>query len=186
MDAIFWLSATSVPMKTSNSLKTDGVLLKYADNKPIKKPSTLIIDGNESEEFPTVKISNVITSNTKAETIWKDGYGNPVLTAEQQNEHHNYTLYTQFNPQWTDLVWKDDFPQALMPILYHEKPTAFAFQQIQQIDDKQPIAVFEDAKPSKTRYGADRPLDQMIWVFAFIVLAVERLLNFRTKKLKVD
>ncbi|SOD11979.1 N-terminal double-transmembrane domain-containing protein [Pedobacter xixiisoli] len=186
LDAIFWLSATSVPKETSNSLKTDGVLLKYANSNSIKNTSTLIINGNESEEYPVLKIRNVIKVDTKAETIWKDGYGQPVLTAEQQNERHNYTLYTQFNPQWTDLVWRDNFPQALMPILYHQKPTAFAFQQIQQIDSKQPIAVFEDTKQNKTRYAADKPLDQMIWVLAFIVLAVERLLNFRTKKLKVD
>lgn len=184
LDAIFWLSYTTIPTETNNSLKTDGVLLRYSKAKPIQKLSTLILGNNRSEEFPILKIRNSVITNSNTETIWNDGFGNPILTFDQTSKPNTYTLYTQFNPQWTDLVWRDDFAEALIPILYHEKPSGFAFKQTQQIASKQPVAVFEDNKQTKTLYAADKPLAQIIWILAFIVLLTERLLNFRTKKLK--
>lgn len=185
-DVIFWLNSKKTPTETIKNLKPNGILFTYANSKLVKNLSPLFLGDSETEEFPTLKIRNEATPATKAETIWKDGFGNPVLTLKQQNKNYIYTLYTQLNPQWTDLVWRDDFVKAIIPILYHEKPTAFAFKQTQQIDSKQPVAVFKDAKQSKTMYAADKQLDKIIWVLAFLVLLAERLFNFRTKKLKTD
>lgn len=181
LDVVFWLSSTPIPNEINISLKSNGVILRYADGKSIKNPSTIILGGNETEEHPLLKIRNIAAQNIKAETVWKDGFGNPILTVEEQKKHHYYTLYTQLNPQWTDLVWKDDFAQALIPILYHQKPNTFAFKQTQLIIDEQPIAVFTDANRTKTLYDPDKPLDKIIWVLAFIVLLIERMLSFKTK-----
>jgi len=183
LDVLIWLSTMEIPSQVSSQLKNEGVFLKYANSAAIKKHSSLIL-GEDKNTFSTLKIRNTEVDNPTAEVIWRDGFGNAILTVEKKNKHYNYLVYTQFNLQWTDLIWSADFAPALIPILYHQQPEGFAFKQTQQIDQTQPVAIYQDVKLRKTMYAADKPANQMIWVLAFITLLFERMLSFRTKKLK--
>ena len=49
--------------------------------------------------------------------IWRDGFGDPVLSLEKQEQSNLYHFYSRFDPAWSDLVWSDDFPKMLLKLI---------------------------------------------------------------------
>ncbi len=181
LDAIFWLSDTPIPMQLMAKLKPDGITLQYANTPIIKQVTRLTTTANKNTDAALLKMQNEARKSDGTQTIWKDVFGNPVLTVKQEQQRKSYQLYTQFNPKWTTLVWKDDFAEALMPILYGEKPTGFAFKSIPQADQEQPIAIFNKDSLATVNVGTSKSLDQLIWIMAFVVLLLERIISYSTK-----
>lgn len=184
LDVLFWLTDQAIDPSLSKLLKKNGVLFQYANGKINTARSFMVFDQETPQGPDLVQVFKSITKkkNDDSETLWKDGFGNPLLTLAQ-NEVHSYTLYSRLNPKWTDLVWKDVFVKCMLPIIYAEKPQQFGFEQTTgtRLTGDEPISSFTDNPKAKALTAAPKPLDQFLWVLALVILFVERFLSFKRK-----
>lgn len=183
-DIVFWLSTKEIPNEIYRSLKKDAVLFKYADGKIGSNSSFLVMHDRDVHLLPPIKVFKTIIANvTNTSILWKDGFGDPLLTYQDSVNLHTYTFYSQLNPKWTDLVWQDTFVEAIMPLIYHENTKQFGFaqNQAQNIPDHEAISTFDDTTEVKAFPASNQNLDKIIWVMAFLILLAERILTFRNQ-----
>lgn len=181
LDAIFWLADTDVSNNIRENLKDNGVLFKYAKGKTINENSLISFGNTSAGNAASAKLLKRIASQATGQTLWEDGFGEALLTVQQTQQVHEYTFYSRFNPQWTDLVWKDEFAEILFPLLYGKTNKQFGFDEqasLAQVNE-QSIASFENSKDNPTLLSPNLNLDKYLWVFAFLVFLVERLLTYR-------
>lgn len=120
------------------------------------------------------------------EIIWADGFGNPLLKKDAQQ---NYQLNTHFNPEWNDLVWSNQFPLWMMDIIFQNKNN-HRISDIRQIDAKQAIPIFEQNK--KIGHAAFNnqlqlqgiELSRMFWYLLCVLLVIERCVTYYQAKRK--
>ncbi|MDI9364234.1 MAG: BatA domain-containing protein [Flavobacterium sp.] len=164
MDWLFWLSDSPV----NTTIKAHN-MLAYQAGKATEQTTWL--------SHTDIGIAKAISNYTDL-PIWKDGWGNYLLTVNEQ-QPNVYKLYTHFNPSWNELVWHQQFSSLLAELLY-----------------KQPMIDSEDrreidaniVKPSKENNATLHKtpttitdISQWIWLLAFALLLVERWLSFTTK-----
>lgn len=181
LDAIFWLADTDVPNDLRKNLKANGVLFKYAKGKTTNENSFINFGNASVGNASSAKLLKRIASQATGQTLWEDGFGEALLTLQQAQQVHEYTFYSRLNPQWTDLVWKDQFVEVLFPLLYGQTNQQFGFEEQAspaQVKE-QPIATFENSKDNPTLLSPNLNLDKYLWVVAFLVFVVERLLTYR-------
>lgn len=181
LDAAFWLADSEVPNDIRKNLKANAMLFRYAKGKVIDENS-LISFGNTllSDAYPA-KVLKRIASKATGKKLWEDGFGETLLSVQQQQQQYEYILYSRLNPQWTDLVWKDEFVEVLFPLLYGKTDRQFGFEKqpsTAQVNE-QPIASFENAKNNIALLSPNINVDKYLWVAAFLVFLVERLLTYR-------
>lgn len=180
-DAIFWLADTDIPNDLRKNLKANGVLFKYAKGKTTNENSLINFGNTSVGNASSAKLLKRIASEATGQTLWEDGFGEALLTVQPAQEVHEYTFYSRFNPQWTDLVWKDQFVEVLFPLLYGQTNKQFGFEEKAspaQVNE-QPIATFENSKDTPTLLSPNINLDKYLWALAFLVFLVERLLTYR-------
>ena len=116
-DWIFWLSDKPV----SHSLvQQSKQLFIYEHGKIANTNSWITQDGFSVALAGGQKIGSfkiVQNSDSNAETIWRDGYGNAVLSLQRTADHNIYHFYSRFNPTWNDLVWSDEFPAWMLKLM---------------------------------------------------------------------
>lgn len=181
LDAVFWLANTEVPGSISKNLKTNAVLFKYAPGKTIAENSFISFGNTPIGDASSARILKRTTGKARGQILWEDGFGEALLTLQQQQQVHEYTFYSRFNPQWTDLVWKDQFVEVLFPLLYGQTNITFGFETqptIAQVNE-QPFASFESSKNNTVLISPRVNLDKYLWILAFLVFLAERWLTYR-------
>jgi hypothetical protein len=116
-DWIFWLS----DQKVSPALlqKSSNVFL-YETGKAGSMDSWIntgkgsIAAGGEQPGLYKL----IATKNSTGRPVWRDGFGNPVLSMDKRGHTTVYRFYSRFDPSWNDMVWTD----AYQPKRYN--PTA--------------------------------------------------------------
>jgi len=181
-DIIFWLSEQEPNFE---KLKASVKIFAYKKGKVANVNTTLsLTDGtgisNEIKLFKYIQ-----TDNENGKIVWKDGYGEPVLVNEKKNY---FSFYSRFNPAWTDLVWNEQFVNALMPIVLGEQNSSdFGFET--HSSDQRVIAADQNLNIAANKLGSvieareNEPLDPFLWILALITLLIERILSFRKTKL---
>lgn len=181
LDAIFWLADTDVPVDIHKNLKANGVIFKYAKGKTIDENSSINFRNTSLNNTFSSKILKRVAAKETGKTLWEDGFGEAILTVQQTQQVNEYTFYSRFNPQWTDLVWKDEFAEVLFPLLYGQNNKQFGFEEAPSFAqmNEQPIASFKNIQDSPTLFSPNLNLDKYLWIAAFLVFLVERLLTYR-------
>jgi hypothetical protein len=115
-DWIYWLSEKAVDPSIRSKTKN---LFAYETGKPIKTNSWLSNAEahtlNQGEH--KIALYKIIpTKKTLSNTVWADGYGNPVLSAEQTRGLITYHFYSRFNPGWNDLGMAGRVPKMVISI----------------------------------------------------------------------
>ena len=177
LDAIFWLAESEIPNDVRKNLKANAPLFRYANGKVVNEDSFINFGNTTFSNASSAKVLKKIAVKATGQTLWEDGFGEPLLTVQKQE----YFFYSRFNPQWTDLVWKDEFVEVLFPLLYGKANTQFGFEtepSKAQINE-QPIATFENTTNNIALRSPNIHLDQYLWMLAFLVFLVERLLTYR-------
>jgi hypothetical protein len=105
---LFWLSAKPA----DKQLQSDNLFV-YEHGK-INRGNSWIESGASDLEIGLYKS---ILSDDKDFALWKDGFGNPVLSLENQPGKNVYHFYNRFDPSWSDLVWSDEFPKMLLKLI---------------------------------------------------------------------
>lgn len=181
---IYWLSEK--PVNTATIAKTKN-LFAYKAGKVADVNSWL----NNSEPYTInqgqSKVALYKTINTKAtgNAVWTDGFGNSVLTREQ-NSTIIYHFYSRFNPTWNDLVWSDEFPKWLLEL------TQSAIQNIGTNERRilsdaqlQPTFIADNSKTQiqPTNYT---DLTHYLWLALVLLFITERWLATKNKTVIVN
>ncbi|KQC01278.1 hypothetical protein AQF98_11535 [Pedobacter sp. Hv1] len=184
----FWLSDQAIDQKYLSKLKTGANLFTYAKGKTKVATTLLNLGSGAWGNYPTVQLyQSIIPVQLKGETIWSDGFGQAILSKETNENYHTYRFYTRFNPQWTDLVWSEQFVKALMPIMYADQDAIdFGFENNaldqRQLAQGQKELIQLNLSAVAEKSSISKPLQQLFWLLAFLVLIIERILSFRKQR----
>ena len=180
-DWLFWLSDD-----TSAIIFRSRNLFMYQPGKPVNTRSWITTEDGPSayEAIKTYKFidSDSASSHVAAKILWKDGFGNSLLTIENGSTNI-YRFYSRFDPAWSDLSWQAAFPKMLYPILIADPVKVKAGKY-----DRRSMAP-EQAMPTlkKTTFKEDKaafeliPLDKIFWIIAFLLFVAERFISLNAK-----
>lgn len=175
---MFWLSDEAIP----DNINAENIF-RYVKGKEVDESS--VISGGYEMEKPIAidKIIMVDSLKSKpARQIWKDGFGNPLLTNKANNNINVYNFYSHFNPQWNDLVWSDAFPSMLLHLLFEDQIAGInkLYPDKREMDEKQMQTAFQ-ADASKKIIPAKEDVSTVFWWIIFLLFCTERIISFRTK-----
>lgn len=182
-DWLFWLE-DAMPLNSYNAAN----IVLYAGGHPQREASVILpADGSL---FAAVGVNKLIIERDSIEQLpevrWQDGFGHPVLTAQQQAGRTLYTLYTHINPDWNELPWSDNFPAILYTLVYPNSAAATFDKAL--IDPAQAMPLMQSSKENnaKPALSAVTQLSAVCWLIAFILLFAERSLSFYYSKSKTN
>jgi hypothetical protein len=180
-DWLFWLSDKKI--LTSISYQN---LFEYNSGSAVSVNTWLnLINENLDEKIPFNKYVHTQEEINSSEPIWKDGFGNPLLLAEKLNNKTIYHFYSHFDPAWNNLVWSNSFPSLLMNLFFYKE---IVYENDKRIIDAQQIQpkYIEATNKNATKYYSEyKNLDEWLWFFVLLIFLAERLISFKTKKVKV-
>lgn len=181
---IFWLQDTDAPEDILSALTPTGTLFQYDQGAgvPIFAPfnnGLYTLAENNGHAF-----YRYASGPSAGSSIWSLSDGRPLLTAEERNGKQIIHFKSRFNPQWTDLVWQEDFVRALLPVILSAPPAGL--KDLRKID---PLQVMP-RKINRPAYShtADFPFEKStdlslaIWIAIALAFITERILAHRTPK----
>lgn len=179
LNFLFWLSDEEIPKDLK--LKNGAKLFAYQKGKEEMVNSNLNLNqGNENVDL----FKRISYQKDETTMIWKDGFGKPILSFNEENQVKKYRFYSRFEPQWTDLVWKADFAQALLPIILTqpERLQNFGFETDsldRRVWDKHQN-FFEGitAKQGNFNIQSQQSISNWFWFATFFLLFIERFLSY--------
>ncbi len=188
---IFWLSEQIIPKNLSQKSVADGRIFQYETGKAQAINSWISsannFEGNESESINLYQhFLADKRSMANTQTIWQDGFGQPVLSSQKAGNATVYHFYSRFNPSWNDLPWSSDFPKLILNLILKSYPQPNFSENDRRIissNQQQTSAVINSNsffKNSKLMGFTD--LEHACWIALFLVFLLERLLSTQTKK----
>jgi hypothetical protein len=169
---IFWLS----PKQASKQLISNCDNLFTYETGKIKDAGSWISGQNESLSGQKIALyKSVFLTGNSGQTIWRDGFGNPVLSSEKQQQTNIYHFYSRFDPSWSDLVWSDDFPKMLLKLIIGPDEKTEAIHDLRIIDTKQILPAGN--KETRTSTGVITEhidLSPYLWLLLVLTFIAER------------
>jgi hypothetical protein len=185
---IFWLQDTDPPESILASLTPSGTLFQYDQGigisifAPFNNGLYTLAEDNDQAFYKYASGPSLGTS------LWSLSDGRPLLTAEEKDGRKIIHFKSRFNPQWTDLVWQEDFVRALLPVILSapikEKEDLRKIDSLQAIPRKTVAPVYTHIESSLFESKAD--LSLAIWIAIVIVFIIERVLAHHQPKQQKD
>jgi hypothetical protein len=178
---IFWLSESAVPpgIIPLNSLFVyEKGKMETVSSRLKLSPAVSVIQ----KGIDLYKQINYSGSGERGFPVWEDGFGKPVLDLQIENKLSVYHFYSRFNPDWNELVWSDDFPKALIPIILPDENQSEINPSDKSIaTDTQtaPVLIKENNRPSDKNQESQKNLKNQFWLALILTFAIERYLTFR-------
>jgi hypothetical protein len=170
---LFWLSAKPI----SQQLKCSNVFI-YEDGKV--SPSNSWIEVGTPDQ--KVELFKSIMATNKDFALWKDGFGNPILSFENQSGKNLYHFYSRFDPSWSDLVWSNEFPKMLLTLIVGPAAAPDAKYDKRILSDKQIMPVITNAGSSSVGKITDHiNLSRYLWLLLAVTFFAERWLAHHGK-----
>jgi hypothetical protein len=169
---IFWLSQKPA----SKQLNTNCDNLFTYETGKVRDVRSWIDDQNRS--LPGLKIvlyKSVSATKNNGYGIWNDGFGNPVLSFEKQQQTNIYHFYSRFDPSWGDLVWSDDFPKMLLMLIVGQPANQNIKYDRRVVDIKQLLpALNNEAYTSNGKIIERTDLTRYCWLLLVLIFIAER------------
>ncbi|MXV17210.1 BatA domain-containing protein [Hufsiella ginkgonis] len=181
-DWVFFLS--DIPNENHRSNKTNVLLYSGGDGSPAGTTTgslnSEVITAAHHEKIALLKRTPANDPGNKDEVIWKDGAGDPLLVKTNTENTTYYQFYSHFNPAWNDLVWSSSFPMILMDLMFKNKPVPHEIDH-RALPDEQylPVNSKTAASGGKINAGDATPLTNYIWLFLFLLFAIERMITYK-------
>ena len=180
---LFWLSEKPVPaaVEVQN-------LLQY-ETGSIEKVTTSLITANKVSGTPhSIIYRRIAADQDKGIAIWKDGFGQPLLSMEKSNERNVYHFYSHFDPAWNDLCWCGDFPFLLMNLLYRDAEITFRENDTRMIAaaQVQPYQAKVNELNSQYVSPVSTHLSGITWWLLLALFVLERILAFKKQQTATD
>ena len=99
-----------------------------------------------------------------------------------ENKLSVFHFYSRFNPDWNELVWSNDFPKALIPIIIPEQHASEIHPSDKRSVRQNQIApsfIQESGKASAQNTESPKSLKDQFWFALISIFALERYLTFR-------
>lgn len=182
---LFWLSEEVLPVS-----KIKNNVFIYERGK-VENINSEILTQDETALTATQKVGlfkfitpNSISADT-IKTIWKNGFGEPVLSADKQNALV-YHFSSRFNPQWNDLTWSRSFPQIIYNLLFLQEKNSIeineADKRILDSSQIQPVIISQENHLAKSNLIDKKDLSKVFWIIAFVLFFLERIISFERSK----
>ena len=182
----FWLSEQVIPSNYLVKLKPNSKVISYVKGKASPINSSIQLSNSE---FSSIDLyQKVEGEKEKGEIIWRDGFGEPLLIKQQKDQISLYYFYSKFSPQWSDLVWNENFVNALLPIvLGDQQATGFGFENnvndLRMVGSNQNLVLNGEKSKAIITKVENLPMSKYLWIFALVILIIERILSFRKTKI---
>jgi hypothetical protein len=181
-DWIFWLSEQAVP-----AFANAKNIFMYARGTSKNINSWITNEDVSTTNQEGVLINKVIVHNTAndGKIIWQDGFGSSVLSEEAKNNTRVFHFYSRLNPDWSDLPWSEEFPKLMFSLIFRNENYQGVPYNDRRIIDKNQIAPYRKARnanTSKDKFIKNADLTHIFWLACFVILFLERLLSFGTKR----
>lgn len=185
---VFWLQEEEPGEDILASLTPSGTLFQYAHGASISifapfNDGFYTIADNKDKAF-----YKYASGPSPGAAIWSLSDGRPLLTAEEKNGRKIIHFKSRFNPQWTDLVWQEDFVRALLPFVLtdasKEKTDTRQIDPLQVLPRKTNEKAYGHAGLSFLENKKD--LSLILWIVTIIAFIAERLLAHRQLKRQKD
>ncbi|HTE26699.1 BatA domain-containing protein [Flavitalea sp.] len=208
---LFWLSNEIPP----ENLSTENLFV-YQPGTTVKTKSWLTTkDGAVPPD--AINIYQRIADTGKKpgpvgnlDLVWKDGYGNPLLTLEDGNGSNDnntddvsstddvsdtgkaipgkniYRFYTRFHPAWSDLSWNPEFPKLLFPFIIEDQVKGMVEgydERRTEVADVIPTVVRQTYKDNKSAFEVIE-LSNLFWLITFVLFASERIISINKRNTK--
>ena len=177
---VFWLSDKPMP---PNIIAKN--ILQYEAGKQLSASSWVQTAGGYTvnETDPALNEFTVPTPNStiSQSTLWRDGFGNPLLTLEN-GKTNVYHFYTHFNPAYNGLAWGGNFAQLLFTLLVNtDKPLPANDARIIDAVQLQPYPVSANVSTTQiTKQPVD--LAMAAWLAMAVIYLLERIVAHSHKK----
>jgi hypothetical protein len=177
---VFWLSANPINHKPN----CDN-LFAYENGKVNSADSWINDEASTKQKISLYR--SITRDDNKGYSIWKDGFGEPVLTLQQQGQTNSYHFYSRFDPAWSDLVWSDPFPKMLMKLIAGQSSGPHTIHDRRMMAAKQIMPVINNEAHVSNKVVERTDLSHYLWLLLALTFAVERwLAHHKIPKHKVD
>lgn len=183
---IIWLSEKKISAAQIKGLKAGSSLFIYENGKTEGINSWISCSPVQIalDQEPIALYRRILYPEQEINrlAVWEDGFGRPLLDLSHEDQISVYHFYSRFNPEWNDLVWNNDFPKMLIPIIMPE----LKVPDIEQYDRR--TADLTQIIPAKAASDLKRPglskegqsdLKYPFWLALILVFLLERWLSFR-------
>lgn len=185
---IFWLQETEPDKNVLAKLAAGGTILRYADlaSSSIQLPSPAnpgLLPLNENNAGQFFKYA---TTPAKGTAWWTLANGEPLMSVEATNQRKTIYFSSRFNPQWTDIVWKESFARLLIPVIlpaFKENDTDYRQVSPEQVRLKQSRGK-QNGTVNDLGFMNRTDLSFAGWIILFFVFLAERILSHRQPKQK--
>jgi hypothetical protein len=160
-------------------------LFAYESGK-VKDVNSWINDGNESLSKSKIALyKSIDPTKNGGQIIWHNGFGDPVLSLEKQQQTNLYHFYSRFDPSWSDLVWSNDFPKMMLKLIVDPTtPDEKYDRRVMDVKQLMPVINNEDhATTGKIIEEVD--LTHYFWILLVAVFVIERWLAHRSTGKKI-
>ncbi|HEX8608141.1 MAG TPA: hypothetical protein VF679_05820, partial [Pedobacter sp.] len=187
-DLIFWLSSRKLSDEISASFTKQARVFIYAPGKVINLNSFINLQHGSQENGDPSLHKRILGDDYCGNTLWSDYQGTPLLTKETREGRAFYKLYTRLNPNWTSLVWQDQFVRSLIPIVSPEVSPYDDFGYVNVPSDQRQMDIKisnasrkYSGEPSQQSFVKE-PLSYLFWIFAFGLFCLERFISLVKRK----
>ena len=182
---VFWLSSQTFPLNSSK-LALGGNVFEYENGKTQSINSWII---GENFDDPINLYQQILPdkrSIANNQTVWQNGFGEPILNLQNFGNKNLYRFYNRFNPAWNDLVWSSDFPKLILNLILKSYP-----QRNFEAFDKRTITANQQQIETVTNENVAKQINQpkdstdlkhAFWIALLIVFLLERIVALRSKK----
>jgi hypothetical protein len=180
---LFWLSEKPLYAQLLQGAQN---ILTYEKGRVVSSNSWLNNNGSFSVAFQQqqkIGLFKMVEANGAAnQTTWRDGFGHPVLSLQNQTKNNIYHFYSRFNPTWNDLVWSNEFPTWIMKLVVGNKTASLNKNDRRILDQQQLMPVNE----SRTHEVAVKTIGTInivnyCWLLLAFLFLAERWLANRTQ-----
>ncbi|QHS55480.1 hypothetical protein GWR56_07985 [Mucilaginibacter sp. 14171R-50] len=165
---VFWLSEQAL----SGGAKSGENIFRYQAGKPA--------DVNSWIDPGHITLAKRLEPLSQTETIWKDGFGKPVLGFDGRT----YNFYSRFNPLWNDVVWSDEFPAMILKLISNKTVSQPAAYDKRIVDNAQlqPIIKKENKVITSPKATAQTSLSRYFWLLLVGLFIAERVVSHAKKQ----
>ena len=179
---IFWLSETVIPLgivPLNLFFKYEKGNIEVINSKLNLSPPMNSIG---KEDIKLFKRNAYPGNSAGGLSVWEDGFGNPVLNLKMENKLPVFHFYSRFNPDWNELVWSNDFPKALIPIILSDQQASEIHPSDKRIvrqDQIAPNFIKESDTYAVKNQERKKSLENQFWLALISIFVLERYLTFR-------
>ncbi len=172
-DWLFWLDDNGYD-KTLLSKKIN--LLVYKKGKLLTE-KTILKNNFDNENTRLTRFYNDV--NNHDVNLWVNGSGKPILSKETINKATVYSFYSRFNPDFTTLVWDNNFPVWILKLLYQDEFKSMPKYDFTKIETSQIQPSFSKKALNYQNEKTKNDFTFWFWLAAFTIFCGERLLAYK-------